>query len=117
MHWSNSVPLLPAIGIGSGLVYAVGIVVLGLYFEKYRPLAFGIGLHMRVITVKWACLMGQPVPHMNHNISLLDWKEEPKQTTHILPQILSHFTIGRSAGYIESTLRILKLFYSPFYLM
>ena len=32
------------IGIGSGLVYAVGIVVLGLYFEKYRPLAFGIGL-------------------------------------------------------------------------
>ncbi len=24
--------------------------------------------------VKWACHMRQPAPHMNHNISLLNWK-------------------------------------------
>ncbi len=30
--------------MGSGIVYAAGIVIMGTYFEKYRPLAFGLGL-------------------------------------------------------------------------
>ncbi len=30
--------------MGSGIVYAAGIVIMGLYFEKYRPLAFGLGM-------------------------------------------------------------------------
>ena len=30
--------------MGCGIAYAAGVVIMGLYFEKYRPLAFGIGL-------------------------------------------------------------------------
>ncbi len=32
------------IGAGCGLAYASAVVIMGLYFEKYRPLAFGIAL-------------------------------------------------------------------------
>ncbi len=40
--------------------------------------------------------------------------DEPKQTTHIVPQILFCFSNGRSAGDPDLTLRILKLFYCPY---
>ena len=29
-------------GLGSGLVFIASITVIGVYFEKYRPIAFGL---------------------------------------------------------------------------